>query len=108
MGIYSEIRGGGGVPHFYMNKLVYSAYEPKLFSPKREIFGSNVKLKLKNFAVEKNGNSIKASCDKNGFIGRNYSTRSKIPELALKDFFEQAIAYIERGGGYNNGERAES
>lgn len=24
-----------------------------------------------------------------------YGTRSKIPELALKDFFEQAIAYIE-------------
>ena len=87
-----------------MNKLVYSAYEPGRFSPKREIFGSNVKLKLKNFAVEKNGNSIKASCDKNGFIGRNYSTRSKIPETALKDFFEQAIDYIEKGGGYNNGE----
>lgn len=92
----------GGVPHFYMNKLVYSAYEPKLFSPKREIFGSNVKLKLKNFAVEKNGNSIKSSCDKNGFIGKNYSTRSKIPELALKDFFEQAIEYIEKGGNYED------
>lgn len=85
-----------------MNKLVYSAYEPNRFSPKKEIFGSNVKLKLRNFSVEKNGNSIKSSCDTNGFIGKNYSTRSKIPELALKDFFSQALDYINKGGKYDS------
>lgn len=90
----------GGIPKMHLNKLVYSAYDPKHFLPKSEIFGSNVKLKLRNYKVEKNGNSIKSSCDKNGFIGKNYSTRSKIPELALKDFFEQAIIYIKNGGGY--------
>ena len=86
----------GGVPELYLNKLVYSAYDPFKFSPKREIFGSNIKLKLRDFAVEKNGNSIISGKDKNGFIGKNYSTRSKIPELALKDFFEQALNYIEQ------------
>lgn len=50
---------------------------------------------IKKADFEKLKTSIKASCDKNGFIGRNYSTRSKIPELAIKDFFDQAIAYIE-------------
>lgn len=79
----------------YLNKLVYSAYDPVRFSPKSEIFASNIKLKLRDFQVVNNGNSIKSSCDKNGFIGKNYSTRSKIPELAIKDFFDQAIEYIE-------------
>lgn len=81
----------------YLNKLVYSAYDPNRFSPKREIFASNIKLKLRDFRVEKNGNSIVSSRDKNGFIGKDYGTRSKIPELALKDFFEQAIKFIEEG-----------
>lgn len=54
------------------------------------------KLDLKQTFVQKNGNSIKSSCDTNGFIGRNYSTRSKIPEMAIKDFLDQAIAYIEK------------
>lgn len=85
-----------GLPKIYMNKLVYSAYEPKKFSPKREIFGSNIKLKLKDIVINKNGNLIKSSEDKNGFISKDYGTRSKIPELALKDFFEQAIEYIEK------------
>lgn len=86
----------GGVPKMYLNKLVYSAYEPKRFSPKPEIFASNIKLDLKQTFVQKNGNSIKSSCDTNGFIGKNYSTRSKIPELAIKDFLDQAIGYMER------------
>ena len=81
----------------FMNRLVYSAYDPKHFSPKSEIFGSNIKLKLKQKFVQKNGNSIVGSKDVNGFIGKNYSTRSKIPELALKDFFDQAINFIEEG-----------
>lgn len=85
----------GGIPKIYMNRLTYSAYEPNKFSPKKEIFGSNIKLNLRNFSIEKNGNSIKAANDTNGFISKNYSNRSKIPELALKDFFEQAIDYIE-------------
>lgn len=85
----------GGLPKMYLNKLVYSAYDANKFSPKPEIFASNMKLNMRQKFVQKNGNSIKASCDKNGFIGRNYSTRSKIPELAIKDFFDQAIAYIE-------------
>lgn len=93
---------GGGIPKMYMNRLVYSAYEPSRFSPKREIFGSNIKLKLRDFAVEKNGNSIKATNDKNGFISKDYGTRSKIPELALKDFFEQVIEYIERSKDEKN------
>ena len=38
--------------------------------------------------------------DKNGFISKDYGTRSKIPELALKKFFEQAIDYIEKGNNY--------
>ena len=87
------------LPKIYMNKLVYSAYEPKLFSPKREIFGSNIKLKLKDLVINKNGNSIKATCDKNGFISKDYGRRSKIPELALKDFFEQALSYMESENG---------
>lgn len=86
----------GGVPKMFLNKLVYSAYEPGRFSPKPEIFASNIKLDLKQTFVQKNGNSIKGSCDVNGFIGKNYSTRSKIPEMAIKDFLDQAIAYIER------------
>lgn len=86
----------GGVPKMFLNKLVYSAYEPGRFSPKPEIFASNIKLDLKQTFVQKNGNSIKSSCDVNGFIGKNYSTRSKIPEMAIKDFLDQAIAYIER------------
>lgn len=90
------------LPNMYLNKLVYSAYEPKRFSPKREIFASNIKLKLRNYSVVKNGNSIKSSCDKNGFISKDYGTRSKIPELALKDFFDQAIDYIENGGSKGN------
>lgn len=85
----------GGIPKIHMNKLVYSAYDANKFSPKPEIFGSNIKLELRQKFVQKNGNSIKSSCDTNGFIGRNYSTRSKVPELAIKDFFEQAIKYIE-------------
>lgn len=84
----------GGVPKMYLNYLVYSAYDPVKFSPKREIFASNIKLKLRDFSVENNGNSIKSSCDKNGFISKDYGTRSKIPELALKDFFGQAIEHI--------------
>lgn len=84
------------LPKIYMNKLVYSAYEPKRFSPKREIFGSNIKLNLRDYTIVKNGNSIKATEDKNGFISKDYGTRSKIPELALKDFFEQAILHIEK------------
>lgn len=84
------------LPKIYMNRLVYSAYEPKRFSPKREIFGSNIPLKLKDIDIVKNGNSIKASNDKNGFISKDYGTRSKIPELALKDFFEQALEYINK------------
>jgi 16S rRNA A1518/A1519 N6-dimethyltransferase RsmA/KsgA/DIM1 with predicted DNA glycosylase/AP lyase activity len=79
----------------YLNKLVYSAYDAKKFSPKPEIFASNVKLNMRQKFVQKNGNNIKGQFDKNGFISRNYSTRSKIPELAIKDFFDQAIAYIE-------------
>lgn len=86
----------GGVPKMFLNKLVYSAYEPGRFSPKPEIFASNIKLDLKQTFVQKNGNSIKSSCDVNGFIGKNYSTRSKIPEMAIKDFLDQAIAYIEK------------
>ena len=86
----------GGVPKMFLNKLGYSAYEPGRFSPKPEIFASNIKLNLKQTFVQKNGNSIKSSCDTNGFIGRNYSTRSKIPEMAIKDFLDQAIAYIEK------------
>ena len=86
----------GGIPKIHMNNLVYSAYEPERFSPKKEVFGSNLKLKLKRYGIYKNGNSIKATCDKNGFISKDYGTRSKIPELALKDFFEQAIDFIER------------
>lgn len=81
----------------FLNKLVYSAYDANRFSPKPEIFASNIKLDMRQKFVQKNGNSIKASCDKNGFIGRNYSTRSKIPELAIKDFFDQAIKYMENG-----------
>jgi hypothetical protein len=90
------------LPKIYRNKLVYSAYNPKLFSPKKEIFGSNIKLKMRDFSVEKNGNSIKSSVDKNGFIGKDYGTRSKIPLLALKDFFEQAINYINKKGVNND------
>ena len=86
----------GGIPKVYLNNLVYSAYEPERFSPKKEIFGSNIKLKLKDYGIYRNGNSIKRELDKNGFISKDYSTRSKIPELALKDFFEQAIEYIEK------------
>lgn len=89
----------GGIPKIFMNNLVYSAYEPERFSPKKEIFGSNIKLKLKNYGIYKNGNSIKATEDKNGFISKDYGTRSKIPELALKDFFEQAIDFVANGGG---------
>lgn len=88
----------GGIPKIYMNKLVYSAYDPNKFSPKNEIFGSNIKLNLKQTFVVKNGNSCISSKDEKGFIGKNYSTRSQIPELALKDFFEQAIAYMEDEG----------
>lgn len=87
----------GGIPKIYMNQLVYSAYDPNRFSPKREIFGSNIKLKLRQTFVQKNGSSCKASLDEKGFIGKNYSTRSQIPELALKDFFDQALDYIEKG-----------
>lgn len=87
----------GGVPKMYLNKLVYSAYDPVRFSPKAEIFASNIKLKLRDFQVVNNGNSCKSSLDKNGFIGKNYSTRSQIPQLAIKDFFDQALAYIEGG-----------
>lgn len=79
-----------------MNKVVYSAYDPEKFSPKKEIMASNIKLNLKQTFVQKNGNSIKSSCDTNGFIGKNYSTRSKIPELLIKDIIEQALAFIER------------
>lgn len=86
----------GGVPKMFLNKLVYSAYEPGRFSPKPEIFASNIKLDLKQTFVQKNGNAIKSSCDVNGFIGKNYSTKSKIPEMVIKDFLDQAIAYIER------------
>lgn len=87
----------GGVPKMHLNRLVYSAYDPKHFSPKSEIFASNIKLNLRKTFVQKNGNCIISSKDENGFIGQNYSTRSKIPELAIKDFFDQAIAYIEGG-----------
>lgn len=87
----------GGIPKIYMNNLVYSAYEPKRFSPKKEIFGSNIKLRLKGYGIYNNGSSIKATEDKNGFISKDYGTRSKIPELALKDFFDQAIDFIEKG-----------
>ena len=83
------------MPKIHRNLLVYSAYDPVPFSPKREIFGSNIKLKLRNFQVVNNGNSIKSTLDVNGFISKNYSTRSKIPELAIKDFFDQAIEYIK-------------
>lgn len=86
----------GGIPKIYMNNLVYSAYEPERFSPKKEIFGSNIKLKLKTYGIYRNGSSIKGELDKNGFISKDYGTRSKIPELALKDFFEQVLDYIER------------
>lgn len=82
----------GGIPKIYMNKVVYSAYEPGYFSPKREIFGSNIKLKLRDFAIEKNGNSILGGKG----VGKDYSTRSKIPETLLKDFFEQAVAFIRK------------
>ena len=58
-----------------------------------------LKLKLKDIVINKNGNSIKATCDKNGFISKDYGRRSKIPELALKDFFEQAISYMEGKNG---------
>lgn len=92
----------GKIPKIYMNKLVYSAYEPSLFSPKKEIFGSNIKLKLRDFSVVKNGNSIDWHNDKNGFISKSYGTRSKIPELALKDFFEQALEFMKNGGNYES------
>lgn len=85
----------GGVPKMHLNKVVYSAYDPQKFSPKREIFASNIPLHLKQTFVQKNGNSIKSSCDTNGFIGKNYSTRSQIPELLIKDVIEKAIAYME-------------
>lgn len=83
------------LPRMFLNKFVYSAYDPINFSPKPEIFASNLKLKMRTFAVQNNGNCIKANKDKRGKISKNYSTRSKIPELAIKDFMEQAIAYVK-------------
>lgn len=84
------------LPEFHMNFLIYSAYDPKHFSPKREIFASNIKLKLRDYGIKNNGNAIKGTEDKNGFISKDYGTRSKIPELALKEFFEQAIDFIAK------------
>jgi hypothetical protein len=85
----------GGLPKMHLNKLVYSAYDSKNFSPKKEIFASNIKLKLRRLSIVNNGNSVKASHDLNKNVSKNYSTRSKIPELALVDFFEQAIKWIK-------------
>lgn len=86
----------GGIPKIYMNRLVYSAYDPNKFSPKREVFGSNIKLELKQTFVDKNGCSVKAELDWKGNISKDYGTRSQVPEGAIKDFLEQAIAYMER------------
>ena len=48
--------------------------------------------------LENNPQTIKKA-DLNRIISKNYSTRSMIPELAIKEFFEQAIEYIKSGSG---------
>lgn len=83
------------LPSMHLNKVIYSAYDPYNFSAKREIFASNIKLRLKNYSVNNTGNSVKSGADKNGKISKNYSTRSQIPELLVKELFKQAIERID-------------
>lgn len=83
------------LPKMHLNKTVYSAYDPYNFSAKREIFASNIKFELKKYTINKTVNSVKSGADKNGKISKNYSTRSQIPELLVKDLFEQSIERIQ-------------
>lgn len=70
----------------YKNDTYYSSYDPK-FSLKPTIFKSNVKLNLK-----KDKNNIG---NKNHMALGNYSKRSSIPELLIKDILEQVFSKLK-------------
>lgn len=85
-----------GLPDFIMNKVYYSAYEPNSFSPKAEIFASNIKLHLRQNVVYKNGNTIlPKGRDEKSECNKNYGARSRIPKTLLKDVFEEFLKNAE-------------
>ena len=69
-----------------LNDTYYSSYDES-FSLKPTIFKSNIKLNLKK---DKNKKS-----NKNHMALGNYSKRSEIPELLIKDMFEQIIILLD-------------
>lgn len=69
-----------------MNDAYYSSYDSN-FSLKPTIFKSNIKLNLK---TDKNNNS-----NKNHIALGNYSKRSAIPLLLVKDLIEQILCSKE-------------
>ena len=67
--------------HGFMNDTNYSSYDSN-FSLKPTTFKSNIKLDLKKDRVKGNGNHMAKG---------NYSTRSSIPELLIKDLFTKIL-----------------